>query len=153
VTDADLEAALERLLGPDADLIWLDDRVRPHRAYASFSDRRTSPALYAEFDVDGTPLGVVVHNFDDYGRAMGRWNLAPVELLVLNELHELTHWAMTDAERERWDARARRTGRPDGHWFNRRLLDVLDWLDGRERGRRRPSLLGRVVRWVRTVFR
>ncbi|MFB6219646.1 MAG: hypothetical protein ABEH77_10825 [Halobacteriaceae archaeon] len=143
----DLEAVIGDALGGDATVLWLDDRVRPHRLYAAFRDNPPSPALYVEFEVDGELLEVVVHNFADYERAMGRWNLDPVDLLVLNELHELTHWAMTDAERERWDALARRTGRPDGYWFNRVLLDLLEHLDGRER-RGRESLLGRARRWL-----
>jgi hypothetical protein len=144
----EFEAALAAVLRREVRLLWHDDRTTPHRAYVAFRDRPPSPALYVEFEFEGELLSVVVHNFADYERAMDRWGLDPMDLLVLNELHELTHWAMTDDERARWDARSRRTGRPDGHWLNDRLLDVLESVDGRERGRRPRSLIERARRWL-----
>lgn len=147
----DLEALADAFLG-DASVHWVDDRVRPYRVYATFQDRPPSPALYAELELEGELVEVVVHNFGDYERAMEGWGIGVVDLLVLDELHELTHWAMTDAERRQWEGVQRRTGRPDGHWFNRLLLDVLEDLDGRERDyrahRRGESLLGRAMRWL-----
>jgi hypothetical protein len=149
VADEDFEDALVAVLGGDVTVLALDDAVRPFRLYAAFQDRTPSPALYVELEVDGEVVPVVVHNFGDYAQALDRWNLDPVDLLVLNELHELTHWAMTDDERARWDARSRMTGRPDGHWLNTALLDVLEHVDGRRRERpERTSLLRRAARWL-----
>lgn len=145
----DIEAAIADLFEGRGTVVWLDDRIRPYRAYAVFRDRPPSPALYVELERDGDLLPVVVHNFADYGVAMRRWDLDPVDLVVLNELHELTHWAMTEGERRRWETRSRWTGTPDGHWLNPVLLDALEHLDGRQRRRRRrTSTLGRALRWL-----
>jgi hypothetical protein len=144
----DVEVVIEDVLG-DGTLLWLDDRVEPYRAYVLVPDRPPSPAMYLEFEEGEAVRPVVVHNFAHFPTALGRWDLDPADLLALDELHELTHWAMTDEERARWDARSRRTGQPDGRWLNPVLLDVLEHLDGRERGRRRRTLLDRAVGWLR----
>lgn len=149
--DFDYEYALAAVFDPDATVLAADGRATPHRVYAFFSERVTTPAAYVEF-VDGEAvIPVVVHNFRDYGDAMRRWGLDPAELLALNELHELTHWAMTDAERERWDDRARSAGRADGEWFNPLLVALVRAPGERPDSlRARPSLLDRVRAWLAT---
>lgn len=106
----------------------------PVHVYALFSDYPPAPALYGEFEVvvDGTAtdVDVIVHNLRYYELGMDEWDVGLVELLVLNELHELTHWAMTDDERAFFDERSKRTYRPDGDWLNPTLLEVIDWLPG-----------------------
>jgi hypothetical protein len=143
-----LEAAVGDLF-EEGTLLWLDGRVEPYRAYVLSPGGPPSPAMYVELEEGDAVRPVVVHNFAHFPTACDRWGLDPADLLVLDELHELTHWTMTDGERARWDARSRRTGQPDGRWLNPVLLDVLEHLDGRERGRRRRSLLDRVVGWLR----
>ncbi len=145
-----LREELPELFGP----VSVDDRVRPFRVYALYTDRVPSPASYAEFEVNGEPVPVIIHNFRYYEDGMRRWDIDTVDLLVLDELHELTHWAMTEDERERFDRKARRRGRGDGYWLNRPLLDTIDWLSERppeERTVGKPehrSLLGRLREWL-----
>lgn len=131
----------------------LDDGVRPFRAYASYEDSVPSPASYVELEVDGRDVPVVVHNFRYYPQGMERWDVDVVGLLVLNELHELTHWAMTDEERARFDRKARIAGRADGYWLNPSLFGVIDWLSDRNarsvgRPERSPSILARARSWL-----
>lgn len=145
---------LAELLGPGVRGVWFDDGVVPHRAYALFEDAVPSPALYLEVLPEGSasPVPIIVHNLAYYEMAMRRWDADVVDLLVLNELHELTHWAMTDRERERWDRRSERSGRPDGHWMNPPLFEVIDHVgrEGREQVGvvERSSLLERARRWL-----
>ncbi|MFC4989653.1 hypothetical protein [Saliphagus infecundisoli] len=139
----------DRELGAAIESALEDDARRPRRVHALFEDYPPAPALYAEFDVDsagngaenddgvarevapdedGEEVAVIVHNFRYYPLGMERWGVGIVELLVLNELHELTHWAMTGGEREYFDDRSRRHHRGDGYWLNPPLLEVIDWL-------------------------
>lgn len=158
---------LADLFNDGASVVAIDDAVRPARAYAFFEDGVPSPAVYVEVspgsraDTDagagtgagaGGPVPVVIHNFRYYRRAMRQWDADAVDLLVLNELHELTHWAMTDDERERWGRRAANAGRPDGHWMNPPLFDVIDHVSRSDRppiGEEPPSLLDRIAGWLR----
>lgn len=156
---------LADLFDDAASVVAIDDAVRPARAYAFFEDGVPSPAVYVEVspasstDTDaGAGLGmdesvpVVIHNFRYYRRAMRRWDADAVDLLVLNELHELTHWAMTDDERERWGRRSANAGRPDGHWMNPPLFDVIDHVSRTDRppiGDEPPSLFARIADWLR----
>jgi|GEM_PF-5744641 len=145
-----LRAELPELFGP----VIVDDRVRPVRVYALYSDRVPSPASYAEFEVEDEPVPAIIHNFRYYEDGMRRWDVDAVDLLVLDELHELTHWAMTEAERERFDRKARRRGRGDGYWLNRPLLDIVGWISERPPEARsvgKPAqrgLLERVREWL-----
>lgn len=142
----------ERELGDAIESAIEDDDRRPRRVHTLFEDYPPAPALYAEFDVDGTgsasvdepeegPVGpddtgdaldeevaVIVHNFRYYPLGMERWETGVIEQLVLNELHELTHWAMTGGERDYFDDRSRRHYRGDGYWLNPPLLEIIDWL-------------------------
>ena len=129
-----MQSALTRIADAAITAAGTDD-AGPHRVYTLASDRPPAPALYAEFDVDDRdePVAVILHNLRYYEMAMDVWDLDLVELIALNELHELTHWAMTDEERERYDVRSRRLGRPDGYWLNPMLLEILDWLPGKHR--------------------
>ena len=106
----------------------------PVHVYALFSDYPPAPALYGEFEVvvDGTAtdVDVIVHNLRYYELGMEEWDVGLVELLVLNELHELTHWAMTPNERTALDTRSQRYHRADGYWLNPVILDIIDWLPG-----------------------
>jgi hypothetical protein len=148
---------LADIFGDAASVVATDDAVRPARAYAFFEDGVPSPAVYLEVSADagaGTAgsVPVVIHNFRYYGWAMRRWDADAVDLLVLNELHELTHWAMTDGERERWDRRSANSGRPDGHWMNPPLFDVIDFVSRADRppiGEHPPSLFERFADWLR----
>ncbi len=130
---------LERELGEAIDAAVDGDGRRPQRVHALFEDYPPAPALYAEFDVDDAreltgeepdaeEVAVIVHNFRYYPLGMERWDVGVVELLVLNELHELTHWAMTGGERAYFDDRSRRHHRGDGYWLNPPLLEIIDWL-------------------------
>jgi hypothetical protein len=134
-------------------LYALDGGASPFRAYASYEDAVPSPASYVELEVDGRAVPLIVHNFRYYPEGMERWDVDVVDLLVLNELHELTHWAMTDEERARLDRKARMAGRADGYWLNPNLFGIMDWLsdrEGRSIGRpdRPPSLLSRARSWL-----
>lgn len=127
----------------------------PERVYAFYSDGTRAPATYMEVaEESGGPVTpVVVHNLRYYEQAMREWESTFVEVLVLNELHELAHWAMTDEERARLDARSQRTGLPDGYWLNPELFRIIDWL-GAERGypqvvERDPPLWRRIGASVR----
>lgn len=157
--DDRLESAVERALemGTETDVSL------PHRIYAMFDDYPPAPALYVELEEgDGetrTTIPLIVHNVRYYELGMARWNVGVTELIVLNELHELTHWAMTDDERTELDERSRRQGRADGYWLNPALLEIIDWLPGDYRTvlEREPtvSLWHRirlsVRRWVKWV--
>lgn len=142
----------DRELGAVIESAMKADDRRPQRVHALFEDYPPAPALYAEFDVDcasggvanpeegddmaregaagadGEEIAVIVHNFRYYPLGMDRWDVGVVELLVLNELHELTHWAMTGGERAYFDDRSRRHHRGDGYWLNPPLLELIDWL-------------------------
>lgn len=106
---------------------------------------------------DAEEVAVIVHNFRYYPLGMERWEVGVVELLILNELHELTHWAMTGGEREYFDDRSRRHHRGDGYWLNPPLLEIIDWLPREHpdvlEGDPPVSWLGRlrwgVGRWLR----
>ncbi|WP_276252830.1 hypothetical protein [Halomontanus rarus] len=136
-----LESAVERALETDETGVSL-----PYRIYTMFDDYPPAPALYVELEEgDGetaTTIPVIVHNVRYYELGMTRWNVGVTELIVLNELHELTHWAMTDDERTALDERSRRRGRADGYWLNPALLEIIDWLPGDYRTvlEREPSL-------------
>ncbi|MFB6296512.1 MAG: hypothetical protein ABEH66_06710 [Halobacteriales archaeon] len=73
---------------------------------------------------------------------MRRWNPDVIEALVLDELNELAHWAMTDEERAGspfLDRRSVEGGVPDGRRLTPPLLDVIDWVGGIPgRARSRP---------------
>ncbi|MCU4741459.1 hypothetical protein OB955_11300 [Halobacteria archaeon AArc-m2/3/4] len=133
-----LETAVERALESGRDV------SPPYRIYTLFDDYPPAPALYVEFEVadDETTIPLIVHNIRYYELGMAQWNVGVVELIVLNELHELTHWAMTDDERTALDERSRRQGRADGYWLNPALLEIIDWLpaDYRTVLEREPSL-------------
>lgn len=128
----------ERKLGAAIESAVEGDDRRPRRLYVLFEDYPPAPALYAEFGVDGTDgvdaeedereISVIIHNFRYYPLGMERWETGVIELLVLNELHELTHWAMTGGEREYFDDRSRRHHRGDGYWLNPPLLEIIEWL-------------------------
>ncbi|GAB3018480.1 hypothetical protein [Natronobiforma cellulositropha] len=126
--------SLERALEADVVDAAEENATTPIHVYALFNDYPPAPALYGEFDVavDGrvVDIPVIVHNLRYYELGMAEWDVGLVELIVLNELHELTHWAMTDEERTFVDRRSRRTRRPDGDWFNPTLLEVIDSLPG-----------------------
>lgn len=106
-----------------------DSHETPRRVYAFYRDRVPAPALYVEVVADDRHVPIIAHNLRYYERAMRRWRLGFVETLVLNELHELTHWAMTDEERAELDARSRERGLPDGYWLNGPLRLVVGWVD------------------------
>lgn len=106
-----------------------DPDESPRRVYALYRDRVPAPAVYVEAIDGDRHVPIIAHNFRYYERAMRRWRLGFVETLVLNELHELTHWAMTDEERAELDARSRERGVPDGYWLNGPLRSVVDWVD------------------------
>lgn len=127
---------------------------RPARVYAMFRDQPNAPALYAVVEWEGEDVPVIVHNFKYYERSMQRWNAGFIELLILNELHELTHWAMTDAEREYFEGKSRRANRPDGYWLNRTLFSIINWLPSEPRSVIEPSppLWRRVIATIRDRF-
>lgn len=100
----------------------------PRRVYALEPERVPAPAVYAELasaEAEAA-IPVIVHNLRYYEFAMDRWNVGFIELLVLNELHELTHWAMTGDERRELDEQS--YPRPDGEWLNPALLEIIEWL-------------------------
>ena len=104
----------------------------PERVSDIFRDRSAAPAVYLEAVPEGseTAVPVIIHNFRYYEAAMRQWDAGLVELLVLNELHELTHWAMDEEERAFFEERSQRNYRPDGYWLNPVLLGLIGWLPG-----------------------
>ncbi len=106
-----------------------DDRD-PIRVFTFYKDRVPAPALYMEVVVDNRDVSVIAHNLRYYEYAMRRWHTGFLEAIILNELHEVTHWAMTDDERDALDERSREYALPDGYWLNGTLLELIDWMDG-----------------------
>jgi len=115
-----------------------EDAAQPARMYGFYRNRVPTTAMYVEaageaadreLDRDeATPI--IVHNFQYYEEAMRRWNVGVIEALVLNELHELAHWVITDEERADLHRRSVERGVPDGRFINPPLLDVIDWVVG-----------------------
>ena len=136
-----------------------EETVLPERVYGFYHDRIPAPALYVEAEetpADVTPI--IVHNFRYYEDAMRRWNTGVVEVLVLNELHELTHWAMTEDERAALQRRSVERGVPDGRIINPVLFRLIDWLGGEYTEVHDPGpprwrrVLDGAVRYLRGLF-
>ena len=84
----------------NASFAWLDDSVTPWRIYTWYPDARTA-STYIEYvpKGGGGRREVIVHNLYGFRGLMKYWNIDVVEAILLSELHELTHWAMTEYER------------------------------------------------------
>jgi len=84
----------------NASFAWLDDSATPWRIYAWCPDVKAT-STYIEYvpKGGGGRREVIVHNLYNLGMLMKYWNIDVVEAILLSELHELTHWAMTEYER------------------------------------------------------
>ena len=106
----------------------LDDRCNPHRLYVSGLDRDegeastyTSLPGYSEsFD------GIIFHHLDGTIQAAERGGLEVEDRIALQEIHELSHWALSDEENNALD--------PDGHSrpWNMRIVEELEFVTGEE---------------------
>jgi len=81
--------------------IHLDDSTTPWRLYVC--DRESKPGFYATIPCDGNgEVELIVLNFPQILRKAELLDLSFADALVLTELHELTHWALSEEEDQKW---------------------------------------------------
>jgi len=109
-----------------AKFAWLDDNTTPWRLWTWFPSE-LYPAQYIRYvRNDGKEREVIVHNFYAYRRLMEYWNIDIIEAITLNELHELTHWAIAGTrEDEYWKMRDADYTTHHVHYWNPILIEVI----------------------------
>ena len=86
-----------------ADFAFYDCDVVPCRLYVGVRDT-VSVGHYVEYEKeDGSRNRVVIHNIYKLKELADYYGLSLPEAIVVNELHELTHYAQTEEERKETD--------------------------------------------------
>ena len=90
-----------------AKFAWLFDDTIPWRMYTWYLNPK-EPARYIEYEIEDLVTGVkerrqiIIHNIFAWKNQMEVQNVDVVEAIILNELHELTHWAIVGSEEDRY---------------------------------------------------
>jgi len=105
---------------------WHDTNVVPWRLYTWYPDPR-EPSSYVEYEPieGGEKRCIIAHNFYAYREEMRYWGMSIIEAIIVNELHELTHWAMERDERLRWRLRDGLRGIHHSEYWNPLLLRIV----------------------------
>jgi len=93
-----------------AKFAWLFDDTIPWRMYTWYLNPK-EPARYIEYEIEDLETGVkerrpiIIHNIFAWKNAMEKQGIKDVvELIILNELHELTHWATSGEKDSYWES-------------------------------------------------